>query len=350
MTLNHTRYSDTICWEKVFNKYHRRIGGGGFAISRTDGTAYHAGVAHAMATKDWAGAVAVAKSAFDKETVGLSLLPQEQYVIEDNWDCTRLMIELYQKNYKEEDFQVIQPECEFSVPLEEKGHNCIWKHWMDPDTGQEFFNPPPASMIQARRVTSPHGRPDTSCTCYGPHSVVGKIDDILKWKNSIWIDDHKTTSQHPEAFWGQWDLNYQPRIYAYGAQKALGIRPRGFIINAIFKPSEAQVSAWNARRKNGSPQSVKDYLKYERQAFPLTDEDIERARRDFVAKAEEWEWRIITGNFPLAPPPAGPCQMYNKPCEFRPVCTTHASIETLSGYSEREEYDYVEKELYQISL
>lgn len=349
MTLNHTRFSES-CWRRRFNKFHRRLASG-HSISRTDGVAYHAGVAHALATKDWSGGIKAARTAFDKEVEPLrsTLLPQELYVLEDNWEVTELMVKLYEKHFEGEDVQIVQPECEFNVPLTPHHHHCIWKHWMDRETKEEHWTPPPPEMILAGRVMSPHGQNNINCPCWTQHRVVGRIDGIWRWKTQLWINDHKSTALAPENFWAQWNLNYQPRIYAYGVEKALGIRPRGFIINAIFKPSEGQVSAWNAKRKYGPPQSPKDYLKYGREAYPFTDEDVERTRREFVQLAEEWEWRITQGAFPLAPPPQPACRMYNKACEFTALCTNHDSTETLAGYSERDTYDYVEKELFQIA-
>lgn len=347
MIINHTRFSET-CWRKILNKYHRRFASG-HSMSRTDGVAYHAGTAVALATKDWSAGLAAARLAFDKEITAANLMPAELYQAEDNWEVTELMYRLYEKHYAEEDIQIIQPECKFDVPLTDHKHNCIWLHWMERSTGKEFWSVPDPESILAGEVMSPHGKPDPECKCWGPHRVVGTIDTIFLWKGAMWINDHKTTSSNPDQFWGQWGLNYQPSIYIYGAQKALGIRPKGFVINAIFKPSEAQVSAWNARRKSGAAQTPKDYLKFERQGFLRSDEDIERARRDFVSKCEEWEWRILTGNFPLSPPPQQVCRMYNKDCEFKPLCMDHDSPDTLTSYPIRNEYDYVEKEFYQIA-
>lgn len=359
MVINHTRFADMDCWRKVFNKYHRRFASG-FNMSRTDGVAYHAGVAHGLATGDWESANHMARISFDKEIEAANLLPAEQYAVEDNWEVTELMLKLYKDNYEQEDIRIIQPECEFNVPLTSEWHYCIWNHWMDKETGEEHWTPPSPEMILARRVMSPHdikGGWESSearkaklryCPCYGPHRLVGKIDGIYSWKGALWINDHKTTSLYPSAFWAQWSLNYQPLLYMYGAEKALGVRPNGFIINAIFKPSEAQVVAWNAKRKNGPPQAPKDYLKYGREARAPTDEDVARAVRDVTSRADEWEWRILNGNFPLSPPPQQACIKYNKTCEFMPLCTSHDEEATLSGYQERPELDYVERELFQI--
>lgn len=353
MILNHTRFSSAnLCWRKTFNQFHRRLAGS-HSISRTDGVAYHAGVAHALAKNDWSGGLAVARAAFDAEIAAAGdLLPFEQYAVQDNWEVTELMYKLYQENYDGMEMQMLQPECEFNVPLTTRHHFCIWKHWRHRSTGEEFWTPPPPEAILGGQVESPHhidGNFNTNCACFDVHRIIGKIDGLWLWKHALWINDHKTTALAPDSFWPQWSLNYQPSIYMYGAQKALGILPKGFIINAIFKPSEAQVTSWNNKRKHGPPQSAKDYLKYGREAFLRSTEDIERARREFAQKADEWEWRIVNGAFPLSPPPGPACRMYNKTCEFHQLCTNHDSEKELQNYAIKTDYDYVEKALFNIT-
>lgn len=346
MTLNHTRFSES-CWRRAFNRYHRRIEGGrGSSFSLADGTAAHAGIAEGLAKKDWELANTAAKTAFDSDVTKMNLLPGEEFVAEDNWELTQAMIKLYRENYETEDIVMVQPEAEFEVPLTNQTHHCVFKHWQKRSTGAQVYRPPTAEEILGHEVT--HGDiQHCQGGCHTPHMVCGKIDGIFLWKGQLWIMDHKTTAQYPASWWPQWKLNYQPTIYMYGAMKALGIRPRGFIINAIFRPSDKQVTAWNAKRKSGTLKVV-DYLKYEREPFLRSNEDIERARREFVAKADEWEWRIVNGNFPLSPPPQQACFSYNRECEFMPLCTNHDSPDTLEGFSDRGEYDYVEKSLYQI--
>lgn len=323
-------------------------------MSLTDGSAYHAGVAYALAKGDWgSGMLEAARASFDKEIQAVGLLDAEVAIAEDNWDLTCQMLKLYEENFKTEQVVMIQPEVEFRVPLTEEKHWCIWRHWRHRVSREDIWRPPTADEILAKVVTSPHPEAHRSygeyhCPCYTPHEVVGKIDGIFMWKGALWIMDHKTTALPPSAFWDQWDLSYQPTIYVYGAEKALGIRPKGFIINAIFKPSEAQVGNWNSKRKNGiPPKGVQDYIKYEREARLRSDEDVERARLDFISICDEWEWRILRGEFPLSPTLTA-CRQYNRVCEFKPICTSHAEATTLEGYTVKSDYDYVEKVLYQI--
>lgn len=344
MILNHTRYSES-CWKRQFNKSHRRFGGGS-STSISDGAAFHAGWAHGIAKKDWVGAVEVARSSFDLEMKKVEILEAESYLLEDHWDLTRTMLQIAQENFAHEDIQIVQPECEFRVDLTDDCHNCVWLHWYYTGTDESMWRPPtPQEILENKVITCT----DERCKCFTRHQVCGKVDGVYLWKGQLWIDDWKTTALGPAAFWPQWALNMQPRIYLYGLQKALGIRPKGFIINAIFRPSEAQVSNWNSKRKTGAPKSPKDYIKYEREAFAVPDEDIERARVEFIHKAEEWESRIISGHFPMSPPPQqGSCFVYNRPCEFTPLCTSHDSEEALSTYTVKPDWDYVEKVLYQI--
>lgn len=336
------------CKKAAFNSFHRRITKRS-SMSIITGASVHEANAIGLATGDWVAAKAAALTAFDADVAKLNLLPEETFRLADHRDITSAIVDLYREEFEGEKITMVQPECEFEVPLTPDGHNCIFRHWINYETGEHVWREPSATEILTGLVKDPHpGGYGSECRCWSQHTIVGKVDGVFLWKGALWIMDHKTTALHPASFWSQWELDYQLTIYIYGMKKALGIRPNGFVINAVFKPSEAQVSNWNSKRKSGVTLSEKDYLKFSKEAFLRTDADVERCRRDFVSTCEEWEWRIKTNNWPMQPG-LGTCNNYNRDCEYKPLCREHDLSDVLSTYPVKAELDYVEKKLIQIS-
>ncbi len=272
----------------------------------------------------------VAQEGFEEEMKGVALLPELEFQLEDHKVLIEKMIQCYQEAFADQGIQVVQPECEFDVPLEGTEHNCIWLHhgeYIVTDhntTLVEQFGPPSPEAILERRVAPAHDR-DPSCFCWQPHRFVGKTDAVVVWMNNIWLLEHKTTAISGEQFWSQWRLDIQPTGYIYGIQKATGTRVSGFILNAINKPSEAQVSAWNKKRKYGPEKGVVDYISYSREAFLRSKEDLERFERELIQACGDWERDIVRGVFPHDGFANKGCQQYNRLCEYHSLCSCHDS-------------------------
>jgi hypothetical protein len=182
---------------------------------------------------------------------------------------------------------------------------------------------------------------NTLCKCYTPHRFVGKTDAVVVWMNNIWLLEHKTTAISGEQFWAQWRLDIQPTGYIYGIQKATGTRVSGFILNAINKPSEAQVSAWNKKRKYGPEKNVVDYISYSREAFLRSAEDLQRFEQELIQTADDWERDIVRGVFPHDGFANKGCQQYNRLCEYHSLCTCHDAANELEALVPRNR-DYVD--------
>jgi len=195
---------------------------------------------------------------------------------------------------------------------------------------------------------------DVKCRCYQPHRLVGKTDAVVSWNNNIWLDEYKTTSISGQQFWDQWQMDVQPTIYIWGIWKSLGIRPRGFLLNAINKPSEGQLASYNSRRKNGPPKEMSDYIGYSREAFLRTEQDLQRVENLMREICNEWEEEVMSGSdrmshkTPFQINPGGhSCMSYNRKCDYWSSCMAHDDPNELEALSKRQE-DYVDQKLVQL--
>lgn len=366
MIINTSRAKSSACWRRAFNRYHRHLEGSR-SMNLVDGQALHSAVAYGLATRDWNGSFERARAQFDTDKQAVTVLPEQSYLFDQHWGVVEKMVEIYRDNYASEEYQIIQPECEFDVQLPNTMHNCIWMHWLDRENEVDVWGPPPAEKILAGQVGSPHyiddekfkrpfvrealeksyGREPQSCPCWQPHRLVGKTDALIKWGGNLWLLEHKTSSIQGEQYWAQWEIDPQPTAYIYGLWKQLGIRPRGFILDAVYKPSEAQVAAYNKNRKYGPAKQITDYMGYERRPYLRTEEDLAAIERMFISLCDEWEERIVQGRFQRTFNVSGSCLAYNRKCDYWGMCLTgdaQGEIDVL----ETTKPDYVTEKLVQI--
>jgi hypothetical protein len=159
---------------------------------------------------------------------------------------------------------------------------------------------------------------------------------LVAWRNNIWLLEHKTSAILGNQFWDQFLLDIQPTTYLYGIWKSLAIRPSGFIVNALYKPSEKQVQSWTKSRGK-----VEDYVKYEREAFLRTPEDLLRCEQQYVEICDEWEERMLSGRWGMSNVRTV-CLAYNRKCDFHHMCMAHDSEGTIEGFGQDKALDYVE--------
>lgn len=335
------------CHQRAFNQFHRGLEGQR-SMNLVDGGAFHDGIAYGMAKKDWEGAYDAAMLRFEKDVQAASIPPEQTFLIDQHRDLVRVMIDEYKRNYGQEDYEVIQPECEFDVILPGGRHNCIWMHWIDIEDDEERWGPPDPEKILRHSVMNPHIGQDyataSQCPCYQPHRFVGKTDNVIAWKHNIWLQEHKTTAIAGPQFWDQWLIDVQPTAYMYGVWKSIAVRPSGFILNALIKPSEAQVASYNKKRKYGDPKSVQDYVQFERQAFLRTEEDLHRVERQLVNVCNEWEMRIRGELEWDMTPTQGACMAYNRRCDYFSMCLSHDEPREMAALGMRT-LDYVNEKL-----
>lgn len=342
MIITSSRALSTKCWRKTLNLYHRNIEGSK-AMSLVDGGAVHNALAHGLATRNWGEALDIAHDRFVEEVGQTDILPTDLQQIDDHWQMCRAVVELFAEKFKEEPYEVVQPECTFDVPIPDSHHYCIWLHHQELVDGEwiDKWEPPSPEKILQRRIRSPHSTPSemNECACLTPHRIMGQTDAILLWMKNIWLHEVKTTSMLGDTFWQQWELDLQPVIYLYGIWKTLNIQPRGMIYSALRKPSNAQVANWNSKRKDGATIPAYLRLEYERRAILKTTEDVMRVEWVLRDLCDEWEGRILRGDFrPTLM--RGVCNEYNRNCEFFTPCSCHEEPGSFAGLVARHErYD-----------
>lgn len=342
------------CWRKAFNNFHRGCEGER-SFNLIDGGAFHEAVAHGLALPadhNWEGALGAARTKFELAIEECGFIEMEKWKVEQHWEVIEKMVEIYKANYQSEEYTILQPECAFDVALPNTDHNCIFVHHLERigDRLVEKWGPPSPEAIIEQRVRDPHyddfDIEKRQCACWQPHRLVGKTDALIKWKGTVWLMEHKTSAIKGEQFWDQWHIDIQPTTYMYGLWKATNLRPRGFILDMIYKPSEKQIAAWNARRTVSATKNVTDYMDYDRQAFLRTDEDLLRVERQYIDLMNEWESRIagpLTGQWPMAN--AGhACRLYNRRCDYWTACLTHDDPKEFEALGRRKP-DYVNEKL-----
>jgi len=65
------------------------------------------------------------------------------------------------------------------------------------------------------------------------NSLIGRIDKVVEWGGTLWIMDHKTTSQMGANFYKEFDPSLQMTGYVWAARE-LGFDVRGVLIDAIL--------------------------------------------------------------------------------------------------------------------
>lgn len=185
--------------------------------------------------------------------------------------------------------------------------------------------------------------------------VAGKIDAIVTLAGKAWIVEHKTTSDDltpGSQYWQKLRLDTQISTYLEGA-KALGFAVEGCIYDVIARPA--------LRPKKATPEEKREYTKKfktlrkgQREEDETPDEYRLRLRTDILDDPDRYyqrgevvrleNERILAGkdlhehiqNLLVARAndrwPRNPeaCFTWNRPCEYLPVCTGQASLDSPS--------------------
>jgi hypothetical protein len=109
------------------------------------------------------------------------------------------------------------------------------------------------------------------------------------------------------------------------------------------------VRAYNQKRKYGPAQGVADYIRYVREPFLRSEEDLLRQERELIDVCDEWEWRITSGKWPMTNT-QGVCMRWERRCDYMGMCIHHDAPSEMEALTHRPD-DYVdEKRLVQIAL
>jgi hypothetical protein len=277
------------------------------------GSAYHVGVAHLLATKDRKSSVELAESTYRDRIKDEFMLPEELALAEHQIKLAKAMVNAQADLYQHDDWELLQPEVQFCVPLPGTEHHCDFVH--------DLLYPGEARKIR------PYGCNDNRCVI--PHYLKGTADGLNSWKGKMWIIERKTSALTQEIFWTQWQLASQPTGYIYGCWKATGIRPNGFILEKVQKP-----------RKNAADPF---HVSIEREPFLRSDDDLREFERDISQIATDYEragvedaWYKNTAS----------CTSWNRKCDFHDLCKRNQS--QIPGEFRQRDKDYVELEYYKL--
>lgn len=181
--------------------------------------------------------------------------------------------------------------------------------------------------------------------------VGGKVDAIVKWKDKLWVMEHKTSSQDIEpgsTYWQRLRLDSQVSTY-FMAAKEMGYDVEGILYDVLWKPNKRPLMA--------TPEDKRKYLKDGRLHTSQREDDeqpvayMARIMTDCAANPKRYYQRGIVlrgeveqeeaafdlwqtasmihnstkaGRWPRNP---GNCFFFNSQCDYFDVCTGIASID-----------------------
>ena len=136
----------------------------------------------------------------------------------------------------------------------------------------------------------------------------GKIDLGIHDNHGLWSQDHKTAFMFGDAFDAQMQMDGGQLGYCWALQKATGIMPRGYIIDAvrIRRPS---------RKSEYDQTAPVDASDFKRMPFFITDDTLDEWKEDVTKLIETIFWHHSNGYFPRhrwhCVGKYGKCEMYD---------------------------------------
>lgn len=138
---------------------------------------------------------------------------------------------------------------------------------------------------------------------------VGRIDTVVEWMGQHYIMDHKTTTNLSSKYFDMYRPNHQVSAYLMVYEAITGVKPAGFIVNAIAS-------------KKFKTKSVSDH--FMRSITSRTHFELSEFEDQILWLAHEVDWRkkmldkvdpdvIFYQN-------TGGCHNYNSPCAFIDLC------------------------------
>lgn len=144
----------------------------------------------------------------------------------------------------------------------------------------------------------------------------GKMDMVCEYNGALYILDHKTTSIGGSSFFDDFRLRQQTVGYAWAAQKTLGLKINGFILNAIIQRKPT--------RTGKGREFVRDYYIYEPWLLEEWENDVLRECSNFVDS-------FILDSFPKV---TSWCFGKYGRCKYHEVCTERPSSRHLILHSD----------------
>ena len=233
----------------------------------------------------------------------------------------RVLLEKYCEVYRTEDFEVLDVEAAFDMPL------------VNPRTGR------------ASRT----------------FRFDGKSDGLVRKDGKVWILEHKTTSSITDAYIDRIEIDAQIALYAWAWERQ-GMEVAGAIYDIIEKPGikwkvgetdeefEARRAALAAKSKTGKstakkqePDTYDTFLErvraevtadsFRRVEVPLTKERMAEAVSHFWATAKDIRDADRTANYY---PNSGNCTKFGQVCPYLSLCRAHGDLTQCTDEYRRE--------------
>ena len=186
-------------------------------------------------------------------------------------------------------------------------------------------------------------------------AVAGKIDVPLMIRDTLWIGEHKTSSDTDPSYFERLRLCSQISTYLMAAE-SLGLgRPAGVLYDVLKKPQLKPLKASEDYRlnKDGSkPKNKREFDEtpdeyytrclesigaapqeyYQHYEVVRLESEVERAARDLWFVAASIRESMGTGRWPMNP---GSCRTYKRMCEYWPICSGRSNPEDSTMYEHR---------------
>jgi len=169
----------------------------------------------------------------------------------------------------------------------------------------------------------------------GRHTLYFRIDMLISWLGHPWLFETKTTAQLGPVFFRKFRLDPQISLYSYAAEKALGVLPKGAVINAIKKSRKL------------------DRAEFAREAITRTRRQLDLCVSQTIQQADIMEMLAtkaielsVKGDLDQAASlfqmHFNECVRYNRTCDYLELCS--GQVKDPSDLYATREADYTEKE------
>lgn len=164
-----------------------------------------------------------------------------------------------------------------------------------------------------------------------PVYYIGKIDLPLYHNSKLYVMDHKTTGFLDDKFFYAKKASQQTMMYAYAMWKLTGMKPDGYVINAIHTQEvPAYVREGRTYTYKGEKRTPEMYWEnsLQRQWHSCTEEQLEGAKDNAIELCEQFFWSYARGKFPRSANDTTCVNKYNK-CPYYTVCHEVAEADKL---------------------
>jgi hypothetical protein len=302
------------------------------------GEAWHLGSEILSKTGSVEDAINGAEARFRERLEGQLILAEEKPEIEREIEFVKHGMREWAHHYDRAEFKVLMPEVTGLVPIPGTDHHCWFAHKLAY---------PNIAYQACPHVDNNDENPINDPKCWQPHYFKFRTDGIVEFYHKIYLLEQKTTSSTDRNhFWEKWHMDFQTGCYLYGIMRVTGLKPTGFLLNAIIKhtikPSGAGKSGYKMQL---DPTNVG----FEREPYVFTETAIKSWERELTLIANEYERAFSNPEQGIYRNTQG-CFSYNRKCYYWDRCKRKMNGEQadIDGEFRPRDPDYVELAYYEL--